>query len=244
MTKNKNSRFKKSKIAIIGANGGIGSAIIHKIFEIDSDNEVIEIVRTRKHEKQYQIDMLDEQSISNCAEDIKNNYGYLDIIINATGILHIGDYKPERTFKEISYEYLHEIFKINTFSPFLISKYFTPLLNKNNTSIIAFLSARLGSISDNNLGGWYSYRSSKAALNMLIKTLSLELTYRNKNAICIGLHPGTVDTNLSSPFTDRMKNKKIFERDQAAEYLVNIINDVDVSQSGDIIDWQGEKIDA
>lgn len=79
---------------------------------------------------------------------------------------------------------------------------------------------------------------------MLIKTLSLELIYRNKNAVCVGLHPGTVDTNLSSPFTDKMRNKKIFERDQAAEYLVNIINDVDASQNGHIIDWQGKKIDA
>ena len=96
----------------------------------------------------------------------------LDIIINATGLLHVGNYKPERTFREINYDYLNEIFKINTFSPFLISKYFSPLLNKNHTSIIAFLSARLGSISDNSLGGWYSYRSSKAALNSYVKNIS------------------------------------------------------------------------
>jgi NAD(P)-dependent dehydrogenase (short-subunit alcohol dehydrogenase family) len=243
MKKENYQRFKNAKIAIIGANGGIGSAIINKIYNLDVANEVIEIVRTKKHSNQFEMDMLDDNSIFSCAEEIQKKYNNLDIIINATGLLHVGNYKPERTFREINYDYLNEIFKINTFSPFLISKYFSPLLNKNHTSIIAFLSARLGSISDNSLGGWYSYRSSKAALNMLIKTLSLELAYTNKNAICIGIHPGTVDTKLSSPFTEKMRNKKIFTKDEAAGYLMNIINNVDSLQNGYIIDWQEKKID-
>ena len=104
------------------------------------------------------------------------------------------------------------------------------------------MSARLGSISDNNLGGWYSYRSAKTALNMLIKTLSIELSYSNKNAICVGLHPGTVDTQLSKPFTQRVRNKKVFTRDEAAEYLISILNNIDQTDNGKIIDWQGVRI--
>ena len=104
------------------------------------------------------------------------------------------------------------------------------------------MSARLGSISDNKLGGWYSYRSSKTALNMLIKTLSIELSYSNKNAICVGLHPGTVDTQLSKPFTQKIKNKKVFTKEEAAEYLIKALNNIDHNDTGNIIDWRGEAV--
>ena len=104
------------------------------------------------------------------------------------------------------------------------------------------MSARIGSISDNNLGGWYSYRASKAALNMLIKTLSIELSYKNKNAICIGLHPGTVKTNLSDPFSEKIKAYKVFSKEESIDYLIEQINRVDHTFSGKLIDWKGDII--
>ena len=186
--------FSKAKVAIIGASGGIGSTISKKIRALDSENTVIEIVRTKTRTNQFEMDMLNEDSVARCAEEVKDKIGNLDIVLNTTGLLHTKNHAHERTYREINFDYLEEIFQVNTFIPFLISKYFTPNLTKDSASIIAFMSARLSSISDNKLGGWYSYRSSKTALNMLIKTLSVELSYSNKNAICVGLHPGTVDT--------------------------------------------------
>ena len=162
--------------------------------------------------------------------------------MNTTGLLHTKNYSPERTFREINLDYLQEVFQVNTYIPFLVSKYFAPILTKESASIIAFMSARLGSISDNKLGGWYSYRSSKTALNMLIKTLSIELSYSNKNAICVGLHPGTVDTQLSKPFTQKIKNKKVFTKEEAAEYLIKALNNIDHNDTGNIIDWRGEAV--
>ncbi len=234
--------FSKAKVAIIGASGGIGSTVSQKIKELDPENVVIEIVRSKTKKNQFEMDMLNEGSVARCANEIKDQFGDLDVVFNATGLLHTKDHTPERTYKEIDLSYLEEIFKVNTYIPFMITKYFAPILTKDSSSIIAFMSARLGSISDNNLGGWYSYRSAKTALNMLIKTLSIELSYSNRNAICVGLHPGTVDTQLSKPFTQRVRNKKVFTRDEAAEYLISILNNIDQTDNGKIIDWQGVRI--
>tara|TARA_Y100000590_G_scaffold364139_1_gene422246 strand:- start:8961 stop:9695 length:735 start_codon:yes stop_codon:yes gene_type:complete len=242
MTYNNYKNLKDSKFLVIGANGGIGSGIVSNLKDFCAPENIIEISRSKMHSKQLQMDMLDEQSIESCSNSVKDQIGSIDIIVNATGLLHTKKHKPERTYGEISINYLREIFEINTFSPFLIAKYFTPLLSKDSKSIIAFLSARLGSISDNNLGGWYSYRSSKSALNMLIKTLSLELSYKNKKAICIGLHPGTVDTNLSSPFTPKLQKKNLFTKEHSAQLLLQILNNVDYQSHGCIIDWQGKII--
>ncbi len=234
--------FSKAKVAIIGASGGIGSTISKQVRALDRENIIIEIVRQKSKKSQFEMDMLDEHSVAKCAEEIRNKYGSLDIVLNTTGLLHTKNYSPERTFREINLDYLQEVFQVNTYIPFLISKYFAPILTKESASIIAFMSARLGSISDNKLGGWYSYRSSKTALNMLIKPLSIELSYSNKNAICVGLHPGTVDTQLSKPFTQKIKNKKVFTKEEAAEYLIKALNNIDHKDTGNIIDWRGEAV--
>ena len=234
--------FSKAKVAIIGASGGIGSTISKQIRALDRENTIIEIVRHKSRKNQFEMDMLDEHSVAKCAEEIRNKYGSLDVVLNTTGLLHTKNYSPERTFREINLDYLQEVFQVNTYIPFLVSKYFAPMLTKESASIIAFMSARLGSISDNKLGGWYSYRSSKTALNMLIKTLSIELSFSNKSAICVGLHPGTVDTQLSKPFTQKIKNKKVFTKEEAAEYLIKALNNIDHNDTGNIIDWRGEAV--
>ena len=234
--------FSKAKVAIIGASGGIGSTISRQIRAMERENTIIEIVRQKAKKNQFEMDMLDEHSVAQCAEEIKKQYGSLDVVLNTTGLLHTSNNSPERTYREINLDYLQEIFQVNTFIPFLVCKYFAPLLTKESASIIAFMSARLGSMSDNRLGGWYSYRSSKTALNMLIKTLSIELSYSNKNAICVGLHPGTVDTQLSSPFTQKIKNSRVFTKEEAAEYLIKALNNIDHNDTGNIIDWRGETV--
>ena len=234
--------FSKARVAIIGASGGIGSTLSRQIRALDRDNTIVEIVRNKSKKNQFEMNMLDEHSVAKCAEEIKDKYGSFDVILNTTGLLHTKNHSPERTFREIDLDYLQEVFQVNTYIPFLISKYFVPILTKESASIIAFMSARLGSISDNKLGGWYSYRSSKTALNMLIKTLSIELSYSNKNAICIGLHPGTVDTQLSKPFTQKIKNKKVFTKEEAGGYLIKTLNNINHNDTGNIIDWHGKTI--
>ena len=234
--------FSKARVAIIGASGGIGSTLSRQIRGLDRDNTIVEIVRNKSKKNQFEMNMLDEHSVAKCAEEIKDKYGSFDVILNTTGLLHTKNHSPERTFREIDLDYLQEVFQVNTYIPFLISKYFVPILTKESASIIAFMSARLGSISDNKLGGWYSYRSSKTALNMLIKTLSIELSYSNKNAICIGLHPGTVDTQLSKPFTQKIKNKKVFTKEEAGGYLIKTLNNINHNDTGNIIDWHGKTI--
>lgn len=240
-TDNKN-KFQNAKVVVVGATGGIGSAFVEKIKQLDTNNIVIEVVRKKTQDHQIEVDMLNEESMAKCAQDIQDQYGAIDIILNTVGLLHSDGAMPERAYKEINQDFLQKTFEANTFIPFMVSKYFVPLLSKENTSLIAFMSARIGSISDNNLGGWYSYRASKAALNMLIKTLSIELTYKNKNAICIGLHPGTVKTNLSDPFSEKIKAYKVFSREESISYLIDQINRIDHTFSGKVIDWKGDII--
>ena len=136
-----------------------------------------------------------------------------------------------------------KIFSINTIGPTLIGKYFIPLLKKDSPSILSFLSARVGSISDNRIGGWYSYRASKAALNMIIKTLSIEVARNNKNAMIIGLHPGTVDTNLSKPFQGNVSNDKLFTPEYSISKMVEVMNNLSPDDSGNCFAWDGKRIE-
>ena len=128
----------------------------------------------------------------------------------------------------------------NTLPTLLIGKYFLPKLNKNRISKFASLSARVGSISDNFLGGWYSYRASKSALNMIIKNFSIEINRTNKNSIIFGLHPGTVTSKLSDPFKN--KNKNYFSPETSADYLYNVIETKTKNDSGKIFDWNNQEI--
>ena len=131
---------------------------------------------------------------------------------------------------------------INTIGPALCAKYSASLLNKDSQSIYAVLSARVGSISDNRLGGWYGYRASKAALNMFLKTYSIELSRNNKSAIAVGLHPGTVDTSLSKPFQSRVPKEQLLTPECAAQYIVSVLENLKKTDSGAIFAWDGTKI--
>ena len=124
----------------------------------------------------------------------------------------------------------------------MIAKNLQPLMKARQKTVFAALSARVGSISDNRLGGWYSYRASKAALNMLLKTLAIETRRRNPQQIIVGLHPGTVDTALSQPFQKNVKPGALFTADDSARYLLNVIDGLSAEQSGGIFDWQGREI--
>jgi NAD(P)-dependent dehydrogenase (short-subunit alcohol dehydrogenase family) len=165
------------------------------------------------------------------------------VILVATGLLQGEGISPEKNVRALSHEGFTKSFEINTIGPAMTAKYFVPLLSRDGKSVFAALSARVGSISDNRLGGWYAYRASKAALNMVLKTLSLEIGRRFKNQIIVGLHPGTVDTGLSKPFQGNVPEGKLFTPEFAAGKLLSVIDGLSAEDSGNLFDWAGEQIE-
>ena len=166
----------------------------------------------------------------------------IDMVIIATGILHEGKLMPEKSLKDLSAEKLQRLFEVNTIVPLLIAKHFLPKLSRETRSIFATLSARVGSISDNQLGGWYSYRASKAALNMIIKNIAIEISRFNKKAIIVGLHPGTVDSNLSKPFQGNVPDGKLFTPEYSTQKLLEVLTSLTSKQSGKCFAWDGKEI--
>ena len=144
--------------------------------------------------------------------------------------------------RALSLQQMETSFAVNVFGPVLVAKHFIPCLTRDRKSVLAALSARVGSISDNRLGGWYSYRAGKAALNQMLKTLSIEIGRRFKNQIILGLHPGTVDTGLSKPFQSNVPDGKLFTPEYSAKALLKVINTAEASDSGNLLAWDGETI--
>ena len=231
---------------IIGASGGIGRAFIE---ELSSSSQINEIHALSRKTHTYlspkviphEFDSSDEENISRLASTLERT-GKFDLIIIASGFLHNQDIKPEKTMRSMSLGNFQANFAINTFGPALTAKHFLPLMRKNQKTVFATLSARVGSISDNRLGGWYAYRASKAALNMITKSLAIENGRRNKDCIIIGLHPGTVDTDLSKPFQNNVPKEKLFSAKDSAQKLISVINQVTSDDSGFLLDWAGLKI--
>ena len=228
----------KENIAlVIGGTGSIGSAIINELKNQKFTN-IISLGRSSNPP----LDLLDESSIKKAADFIKNQPGSLCLLFDATGILHNEDQNqmPEKTYKNIDLTFMKKNFEINVMGPALIMKHFLLLLDTDQKSIFATLSAKVGSISDNRYGGWYSYRASKAALNQMIKTASIELKMKNKNAVCVAIHPGTVTSKLSKPF--QKDNLKIQSNKESAKNIVQVMTNLKINDSGLFFDWSGDII--
>lgn len=229
--------YNPGNIAIIGASGAIGSAFTKCLRERYPNATLHPFSRTGDHP----VDYSSEDSIAQAAA-LATKDQPLDLVITAIGILHDDKTMPEKSLKEISAAKFHHLFEVNTIIPALIAKHFLPKLNKTTTSRFAALSARVGSISDNHLGGWYAYRASKAALNMIIKNAAIEMRRSNKLAVVIGLHPGTVDSPLSKPFQQNVPGEKLFTPEFAAQNMLDVLENSTPEQSGRIFDWRGEEI--
>ncbi|MCS5598021.1 MAG: SDR family NAD(P)-dependent oxidoreductase [Alphaproteobacteria bacterium] len=231
-------------VALTGASGGIGHALLEHLLNDPQIGHITAFSRRKiqlSHEKLScaEIDISNEASIAAASQAIT---GELHLILIASGLLNVPAHNmPEKALRDLNMTAFQESFAINTVGPALIAKYFMPKMARGGRSVFAALSARVGSISDNQLGGWYSYRASKAALNMVIKTLSIEVARTHKNTLVIGLHPGTVDTSLSAPHSKNIQHE-IFTPDQAAGYLLNVINTAPIDQSGGCLDYSGKVI--
>jgi NAD(P)-dependent dehydrogenase (short-subunit alcohol dehydrogenase family) len=232
-------------VAIIGSSGAIGRAFLDAYIADKEISNIYSISRTEVESNDERIihiniDVTDEVSVKAAASKIGENR--LDKLIVATGILHTELFGPEKSIKDIKIENFVKIFSVNAFGPALIGKYFLPLMKKDKKSIAAFLSARVGSISENKLGGWYAYRASKSALNQIIKNFSIEAKRTNPTGIIIGLQPGTVKSKLSEPFQKNVKKGKLLLPKDSVKSLIRVIENVMQNDSGKIFDWKGEEI--
>jgi NAD(P)-dependent dehydrogenase (short-subunit alcohol dehydrogenase family) len=235
-------------VAVIGASGGLGTALISEILRGVSGAKLHAFSRRRLTDmpefvRSSEIELENEVSISNAAKQARQHLGSLSGVFVATGLLHDGQtIQPEKSWRSLDTYSLEQVFRINAIGPALVAKHFLPLLKHDDKSVFACLSARVGSIEDNRLGGWYAYRASKAALNMIIKTLSIELARSNPNAVCIGLHPGTVDTVLSKPFQGNVQANKLFSPEKSAKALLSVIDELTPEDSGKNFAWDGAVI--
>jgi NAD(P)-dependent dehydrogenase (short-subunit alcohol dehydrogenase family) len=234
------------RVIIVGASGGIGAAFIDHLTAADQVAQIYALSRqgvahTSPKVANLTFDFTDEENLKAAAESLRELDPF-DLIIVATGLLHGEGVSPEKSIRDLSFEGFETSFKSNVVGPAMTAKYFLPLLNRHHKSVFAALSARVGSISDNRMGGWYAYRASKAALNMVLKTLAIEYGRRFKQAVIIGLHPGTVDTGLSKPFQANVPEGKLFTPEFSTTKLLEVIDQVGPEQSGLLFDWAGEEI--
>eukprot|EP00051_Salpingoeca_urceolata_P006157 m.81845 g.81845 ORF g.81845 m.81845 type:complete len:254 (-) comp14705_c0_seq1:57-818(-) len=241
-----------SKVLVVGASKGIGKALTNRLLDhgvgcvfaaarrplaatsTPSSGRVIPLT----------LDVTDEAAIAAAGQQLRSHTDRLDAIIYTAGLLHTTNgLQPERRLEEVTLANLQTSFGVNAFGPVLVAKEFSPLFPKKHPCLLAHVSARVGSIGDNGMGGWYAYRAAKAAQNMLTKTLSIELARKHKGVVCLALHPGTVDTGLSQPFQKNVPKGKLFDASQSASYLLdNVVFRVDHADNGTFWDWQGKPI--
>ena len=235
----------KKNILIAGASGAIGKEFT-RFYSDDPNVEKIvtlsrKVIESRDEKIQsIEIDYSKEETFKNLDKIVELES--ISSIIIATGILHTDQIKPEKSINGINFESLKDVFQVNVFGPILLVKNLLPLIKKSQGVKIVFLTARVGSISDNELGGWYSYRSSKSALNMMISNLSIELQRANKEHIVIGIHPGTVKSHLSEPFLRHVKHN-IFSPRESVELMSQVISNISQKDSGKCFDFSGKVIE-
>lgn len=235
-------------VVIVGASGGIGAALTRIVASNLPTATVHAFSRsgvdfTAANIHSRTLDITDERSIRLGAAGAARDDA-IDLVIVATGMLHrFPGLKPEKSMRELNQDAMAEVFAINTIGPALVAKHFLPRMATDEKTVFAVLSARVGSIKDNRLGGWTSYRASKAALNMILRTLAIEQRRRARKSVLAALHPGTVDTGLSKPFQRRVPESQLFTPDRAAVALLGVIDRLTADDSGGFFAWDGTRID-
>jgi len=224
---------KDYRAIVAGATGGIGAAFAGLLKQDANCAEVVELSRSTSPA----IDFNDEDSIKSAAEMTR---GDVHLFIDATGFLSDEIIKPEKSLRTLDAANMTRLFELNAMGPALLMKHFTPLMPRKERAIFATLSARVGSIGDNSLGGWYSYRASKSALNMFLRCTAIEVGRNRPEAICVALHPGTVETSLSDPFASERER---FTPEHSASQMLQVLDGLSPEHTGTFWDYKGDPIE-
>lgn len=241
---------------VVGASQGIGLGFVHALIQ---QANVTQVFATYRHPdtagqlftlaQQYgdrltclQVDITEEAQIAAAMQQIKESVGTLHLAIYCVGVLHGDNFAPEKSLRQINPEQLLYSFQVNSIGAVLLAKHLMPLFNKTERSIFASISAKVGSIGDNRLGGWYGYRASKAALNMFLKTTAIEYSRRCPQTIVVALHPGTTNTRLSQPFQKNVPPGKLFPVEHTVKLLSKVISGLELKDSGQFFSWDGTQL--
>jgi NAD(P)-dependent dehydrogenase (short-subunit alcohol dehydrogenase family) len=221
------------RVCVIGASGAIGAAFVEAL---QNDSRCAQVIALHRNSVPA-IDLSDEASIETAAAEIKSK-GPFHLIIHAAGILHQADFMPEKKLGDLNMAQMQSTFMVNTFGPAIVLRHFYKLLDKQR-GVFALLSAKVGSIEDNRLGGWYSYRASKAALNMMIKTAAIEIKRTQPNSVVIAMHPGTVTSALSQPFRGAEIGRPA---SLAASEMLRVLDDLQADDTASFVSYNGEHL--
>ncbi len=223
------------KAIVIGASGGIGTALADAL-------ELRGATVTRLSRSSIPpVDLASDASIEAAAAAVASDAPF-DLVLIASGILHGDGLAPEKTYRQLDGVALERVFRVNAIGPTVVARHFVPLLRPTGRATFAALSARVGSIGDNRLGGWFAYRASKAALNQIVKTLSIELARTRPDTLVVALHPGTVNTALSAPFQRGLAEGQLLTPEASAAHLLDVLDRLGPGDSGGCFDWTGARI--
>ncbi|KQU29008.1 short-chain dehydrogenase [Methylobacterium sp. Leaf94] len=232
---------------VIGASGGIGRALVAGLVARGTYGSIFALSRSGTVEAGPvavgPIDLTDEASVRIAAERV-GRHGPVGLVVVAAGLLHGSGVAPEKAIRTLDPAAMAAVFAVNAIGPALAAKHFLPQMPRAGRSVFAALSARVGSISDNRLGGWYAYRASKAALNQILRTLAIEARRTHPDAIVAGLHPGTVTTALSEPFRPDPNTPGLFTPETSAAHLLRVIEGLGPEDTGGVFAWDGRRVPA
>ncbi len=241
---------------VIGATQGIGLAFVQQLLGEDRIAHLFASYRSKQTAESLlslaseypgrlhliQMDITDEEQIEKGVAVVKAIAPNLHIAINCVGLLHSDQQQPEKALRQLNAENLLSYFRVNSIGPALLAKHLLDLLKHSEPSIFASISAKIGSIGDNRIGGWYGYRASKAALNMFLKTAAIEYARRSPKTAIVMLHPGTTDTRLSKPFQRGVLPEKLFSTERTVTQLLSVLENVTIKDSGEFFSWDGSRL--
>ncbi len=244
------------KALIVGAGQGIGLGFVKKLLQLQGINKVYATYRQKESAAELitlsdvyaerltclAMDITDEAQIAEGVQFLRGEIDKLHLVVHCVGVLHQGTLQPEKSLKQINSENLLHYFQVNSIGAVLLAKHLLPLFRHSDRSIFASISAKVGSIGDNQLGGWYGYRASKAALNMLMRNVAIEYGRTSPKTIVVTLHPGTTDTRLSKPFQKNVPPEKLFSVERTVNQLLAVMEKLQTEDSGQFFSWDGSRL--
>ncbi len=243
-------------VLIVGASGGIGLEFVNQFLKDDRISHLFATYRSEQTSTQLlslaeryptrlhclSVDLIQEAQIESALAQISAVVPNLHLVINCVGLLHNEHQQPEKALRQLNSDSLISYFQVNSIGPALLAKHLLPLLKHSDPSLFATISAKIGSIGDNRIGGWYGYRASKAALNMFLRTAAIEYRRRSPKTTLVMLHPGTTDTALSKPFQSGVPPEKLFSTERTVSQLIKVLSAVKAEDSGEFFSWDGSRL--